>query len=41
MREVLEETGLQFKPKSLICIEVQTSYTLWIRFTFFGELYFI
>ena len=35
-REVMEETGLEFQPRSLICVEVQTHYSLWVRFTVIG-----
>ena len=36
IREVLEETGLNFQPVSLICIESQG--TSWFRFTFVGYI---
>jgi len=36
IREMLEETGLQFKPVSIICIDSQG--TSWFRFTFVGYI---
>ena len=35
-REVMEETGLEFQPRSLICVEVQTHWAVWVRFTVIG-----
>lgn len=36
-REVMEETGLEFQPRSVICVEVQIHrYTVWVRFTVIG-----
>ena len=37
-REVAEETGLEFKPKSLIAVEL---LGLWIRYTVIGKVSFL
>ena len=36
IREVLEETGLQFQPTSLLCIDSRAAS--WFRFTFLGHI---
>ncbi|XP_064627734.1 8-oxo-dGDP phosphatase NUDT18-like [Lineus longissimus] len=35
-REVLEETGLEFEPDTLLCVEIGTC--TWFRFTFIGHV---
>lgn len=35
-REVMEETGLEFQPRSIICVEVRTHWAVWVRFTVIG-----
>lgn len=35
-REVEEETGLVFQPRSIICVEVRVYHTVWVRFTVIG-----
>lgn len=32
----MEETGLEFQPRSIICVEVQTHHFVWVRFTVIG-----
>ena len=35
-REVLEESGFEFEPEALICVESQSYF--WVRFTFAGRI---
>ena len=37
-REVLEETGFEFEPTSLVCVDTLPLYDKWFRFTFVGRI---
>ena len=37
-REVLEETGYEFQPTALICVDSLRLYNRWFRFTFVGRI---
>lgn len=37
-REVLEETGFEFEPTALVCVDTLPLYNMWFRFTFVGRI---